>query len=73
MGGVVITEIVSGSQTGADRAALDVAIRHGFPYSGWCPKGRRAEDGVIGGQVQAEGDTQGGLRPPPACDQGVIV
>jgi hypothetical protein len=31
---------------------LDVAIRHGFPHGGWCPKGRKAEDGPIGGQYQ---------------------
>ena len=36
-----------GGQTGADRAALDVAIELGIPRGGWCPKGRRAEDGVI--------------------------
>jgi len=39
--------IVSGGQTGADRAALDWAIRHGLPHGGWCPRGRRAEDGLI--------------------------
>ena len=39
--------IVSGGQTGADRAALDRAIEHGVPHGGWCPKGRRAEDGPI--------------------------
>jgi Circularly permutated YpsA SLOG family len=36
--------IVSGGQTGVDRAALDVAIELGIPYSGWCPKGGWAED-----------------------------
>ncbi len=40
-------KIVSGGQTGVDRAALDFAIRHGFEHGGWCPLGRRAEDGVI--------------------------
>lgn len=30
-----------------DRAALDFAIRHGQEHGGWCPHGRRAEDGVI--------------------------
>ena len=40
-------KIVSGGQTGVDRAALDFAIRHGFEHGGWCPQGRRAEDGVI--------------------------
>ena len=39
--------IVSGGQTGADRAALDWAIANGVPHGGWCPKGRRAEDGEI--------------------------
>ena len=40
-------KIVSGGQTGADRAALDWAIRHKVPHGGWCPKNRKAEDGVI--------------------------
>jgi hypothetical protein len=48
----MIRKIVSGGQTGADRAGLDVAIRWGFPHGGWCPKGRKAEDGMIGGQYQ---------------------
>ncbi|UBM61426.1 putative molybdenum carrier protein [Candidatus Sulfidibacterium hydrothermale] len=39
--------IISGGQTGVDRAALDFAIEHGITCSGWCPKGRRAEDGTI--------------------------
>ena len=42
-----LERIVSGGQTGADRAALDIAIRHGITHGGWCPKGRRAEDGPI--------------------------
>lgn len=42
-----ITKIISGGQTGADRAALDWAQNNGIAYGGWCPKGRRAEDGVI--------------------------
>jgi hypothetical protein len=36
--------ILSGGQTGVDRAALDVAIEAGIPYGGWCPKGGWAED-----------------------------
>jgi Circularly permutated YpsA SLOG family len=36
--------IVSGGQTGVDRAALDVAIELGIPYRGWCPRGGWAED-----------------------------
>jgi hypothetical protein len=42
-----VQKIVSGGQTGADRAALDWAIRHGITHGGWCPKGRLAEDGPI--------------------------
>ncbi len=42
-----ILRIVSGGQTGVDRAALDVALALGLPAGGWCPQGRRAEDGVI--------------------------
>ena len=42
-----LTKIVSGGQTGADRAALDWAIAHELPHGGWCPRGRKAEDGTI--------------------------
>ena len=44
---LVLTKIVSGGQTGVDRAALDAALELNMPCGGWCPKGRRAEDGVI--------------------------
>lgn len=40
-------KIMSGGQTGVDRGALDAAIVSGVSHGGWCPKGRRAEDGVI--------------------------
>jgi len=43
----MIERIVSGGQTGADRAALDWAIGHHIPHSGWCPKGRKSEDGQL--------------------------
>jgi hypothetical protein len=43
----MIEKIISGGQTGADRAALDAAIKLGIPYSGWVPKGRKAEDGPL--------------------------
>lgn len=39
--------LVSGGQTGADRAALDWALEHGIRHGGWCPKGRKTEDGVL--------------------------
>jgi hypothetical protein len=37
-------KIISGGQTGIDRAALDAAIEMGVEYGGWCPKGGWAED-----------------------------
>lgn len=42
-----IKKIISGGQTGADRAALDIAIELGYNFGGWIPKGRIAEDGKI--------------------------
>ena len=43
----MVNKIVSGGQTGVDRAALDFAIRRGIPHGGYCPKGRRSEAGRI--------------------------
>lgn len=45
--GYRLHKIISGGQTGVDRAALDVAIRLNIPHGGWCPKGRLAQDGII--------------------------
>jgi Circularly permutated YpsA SLOG family len=42
-----LEKIISGGQTGVDRAALDAALELGISCGGWCPKGRRAEDGII--------------------------
>jgi len=42
-----LLRIISGGQTGVDRAALDVAFALGLPHGGFCPLGRRAEDGPI--------------------------
>lgn len=39
--------ILSGGQTGVDRAALDAALAAGIRAGGWCPEGRKAEDGRI--------------------------
>lgn len=43
----MIRRIVSGGQTGVDRAALDAALAAGIAAGGWCPRGRKAEDGRI--------------------------
>lgn len=53
-------KIVSGGQTGADRAALDWAIANCIPHGGWCPVGRLAEDGPI--------DTLYNLMETPKAD-----
>ncbi len=44
---MALSKIVSGGQTGVDRAALDVALESSIHCGGWCPAGRRAEDGSI--------------------------
>jgi hypothetical protein len=43
----MLKKIISGGQTGSDRAALDIAIVMGMEHGGWCPQNRIAEDGVI--------------------------
>jgi hypothetical protein len=43
----VVIKIISGGQTGVDRGALDAALAAGIPCGGWCPAGRRAEDGPL--------------------------
>ena len=57
--------IVSGGQTGVDRAALDVAIELSIPYRGWCPKGGWAEDMPSPPGVLA---LYAGLRETPDAD-----
>lgn len=53
----LVIKIVSGGQTGADRAALDWAIDNSIPHGGWCPKGRKAEDGEIDARYQLQEST----------------
>ncbi|HEY4760146.1 MAG TPA: putative molybdenum carrier protein [Thermoguttaceae bacterium] len=49
---IIVKKIISGGQTGVDRAALDVAISLGIAHGGWCPLGRLAEDGRIADRYQ---------------------
>ncbi|MDY0220779.1 MAG: putative molybdenum carrier protein [Desulfobacterium sp.] len=50
----MIKKIISGGQTGADRAALDTAIKFNIDHGGWVPLGRCAEDGVLGEHYQMQ-------------------
>ncbi len=48
----IICRIISGGQTGVDRAGLDFAIARDIEHGGWCPAGRRAADGVLDARYQ---------------------
>jgi hypothetical protein len=62
--GLRLRTVVSGGQTGADRAALDVALERGLEMGGWVPRGRAAEDGTIPERYV-------GLRETEAADPAV--
>ena len=70
-------KIISGGQTGADRAALDAAMDAGAPCGGWCPADRMAEDGVIPEQYPLEALPGGGYdqrtRRNVADSDGTII
>ena len=57
---VKILRIVSGGQSGADRAGLDAAIEAGIPHGGYCPHGRRSEDGTIPERYQLKETSSSG-------------
>jgi hypothetical protein len=50
----MVKKIIAGGQTGADQAALDVAIKLGIPHGGWIPKGRLTENGPLEGKYQLQ-------------------
>jgi hypothetical protein len=55
-------KIVSGGQTGADRAALDWACEYDIAHSGWCPRGRLAADGPLPPKYQLQETESDGYR-----------
>ncbi len=55
-------KIVSGGQTGVDRGALDAALESAEQCGGWCPEGRKAEDGVIPESYPVQELKGGGYR-----------
>ena len=59
----MIEVIISGGQTGADRAALDFALEHGFAIQGYCPRGRRADDGPLDAKYPLQ-ETESDAYPP---------
>ena len=58
-----IGKVISGGQTGVDRAALDAALALDHEVGGWCPHGRRAEDGPISRRYPLR-ETQSDKYPP---------
>lgn len=57
-----IQRIISGGQTGVDRAALDFAIAQQIPHGGWCPAGRLAADGPLAACYQLHETESSGYR-----------
>ena len=70
-------KIISGGQTGVDRAALDMALQHGIACGGWCPEARRAEDGIIPEkyplEVLAGGDYKARTRKNVQESDGTVI
>lgn len=71
-------KIISGAQTGVDRAALDVALNHGIECDGWCPAGRLDEVGRIPNrypvqELEVGGFTERTLRNVKDSDGTVII
>jgi Circularly permutated YpsA SLOG family len=71
-------KIISGGQTGVDRAALDAALRHGIECGGWCPAGRLDEFGKIPNhypirELQGGGFTERTLQNVKDSDGTVVM
>lgn len=57
---MLVKKVISGGQTGVDRAGLDAAIELGIEHGGYAPKGRKAEDGLIPSIYNMEELAKGG-------------
>ncbi len=73
-----LVKIVSGGQTGVDRAALDVALKHGMECGGWCPAGRLDEFGRIPArypvrELHAAGFTERTLQNVKDSDGTLVI
>jgi len=71
-------KIISGGQTGVDRAALDIALRHEIECGGWCPAGRLDEFGRIPDhypvqELQRGGFTERTLQNVKDSDGTVVI
>ncbi len=71
-------KIISGGQTGVDRAALDIALTHGIKCGGWCPAGRLDEFGKIPDhypiqELQSGGFTERTLQNVKDSDGTVVI
>jgi len=71
-------KIISGGQTGVDRAALDVALRHGIKCGGWSPTDRLDEFGRIPDrypvqELQGGGFTERTLQNVKDSDGTVVI
>ena len=66
----MLTKIISGGQTGADQAALDIAIKLNIPHGCWIPKGRLTENGPLPGKYQLQEMPSGSY--PKRTEQNVI-
>lgn len=67
----MIQKIISGGQTGADRAGIDAAIECNVDYGGWLPQGRKAEDGSVSNKYTKLQEIAGGDYPR-RTEQNVI-
>ena len=66
----MIKKIISGGQTGADRAGLDIAIVLNIPHGGWIPKGRKTEDGPLSPKYHLKETSS--AKYPPRTERNIL-